>query len=69
MNAIENFDLYSSAFGLIHRHRRDAVTFALRRAGDMLAAGDVRRFWEWIEVMTLVHDLLQDEPAAELTIH
>ncbi len=69
MNAIDNFDLYSSAFGLIHRHRRDAVTFALRRAGDMLAAGDVRRFWEWIEVMTLVHDLLQDEPAAELTIH
>lgn len=69
MHTIENFDLYSRAFGLIHRHRQDAVTFALRRAGDMLAGGDVRRFWEWIEVMALVHDLLRDEPAPEMTIH
>jgi hypothetical protein len=59
----------STAAGLIHRHHENAVALALRHAGDELAAGDVRKFWEWIEVMSVVSDLLKPRPRAVALLH
>lgn len=60
----EDSDVYRSAQTLIRRHGPNAVTLALRQAGDMLAAGNVGKFWEWIEVMSVVKDLLKNNPLA-----
>lgn len=56
----EDADVYSSAQVLVLKHGKNAVTLALRQAGDMLAAGNVGKFWEWIEVMSVVKDLLRN---------
>jgi hypothetical protein len=60
----EDVDVYSNAQTLVQRHGPNAVTLALRQAGDMLAAGNVGKFWEWIEVMSVVKDLLKNNSLA-----
>jgi hypothetical protein len=65
----EDGDVYSNAQTLIRRHGPNAVTLALRQAGDMLAAGNVGKFWEWIEVMSVVKDLLKNNRLAQASRH
>jgi hypothetical protein len=56
----EGIDVHNQAQFLVLQHGKGAVLEALRRAGDMLAAGNVQRFWEWIEVMAAVKDILKN---------
>jgi hypothetical protein len=65
----EDGDVYSNAQILIRRHGPNAVTLALRQAGDMLAAGNVGKFWEWIEIMSVVKDLLKNSPLIHAPRH